>query len=227
MFVVALCLTVVNPICNTRGAHVLFIVFNRPYTLEALLYGAALAGVVLTMLLWFGCYNYVLTGDKFTSLFGNLIPSISLLLVMILRMVPNLIKKARQISGARKSIGKGEEGKLKETVAVLSALVSWALEGGIVTADSMRARGYGAAKRGSFQIYHVTKRDWCLLVVQLLLLAAVIVSVVLGQADAIYIPTVAITPLSWGAILYGIYLSLPMLLNVKEAIVWRISKFGI
>ena len=69
--------TAVNPLFNTYGATLLFTYFDRPYTLEALYYGAALAAVFVHMLLWFGCYNAVLTSDKFTSLFGNLIPALS------------------------------------------------------------------------------------------------------------------------------------------------------
>lgn len=38
-----LALTVVNPLFNTYGERVLFHVFGRPYTVEALLYGAAIA----------------------------------------------------------------------------------------------------------------------------------------------------------------------------------------
>ena len=52
MFVI---LTAVNPLFNTYGAHILFSVFGRPYTLEALLYGAAIASVFVVMMLWFGC----------------------------------------------------------------------------------------------------------------------------------------------------------------------------
>lgn len=227
MLVIVICLAAVNPIFNTRGEHLLFRVFDRPYTQEALIYGTALAGVLLTMFLWFGCYNYVLTGDKFTSLFGNWIPSLSLLLVMVLRMVPAFTKKTKQIIGARQSIGKGEDGKVREGVTVMGTLVSWALEGSIVTADSMRARGYGTAKRQSFLIYQMGKQDWILLVIEFLLLAGVIVSACLGQADAVYLPTLNVASLSWGAALYGVYVLIPLLINLKEAIVWHISRSGI
>lgn len=224
MLPIVLCLAAVNPLFNTQGEHMLFQLFGRPYTLEALLYGSALAGVLLTMLLWFGCGNLVLSGDKFTSLFGNLIPSISLLLVMVFRMVPNLIKKASQITGARRSIGKGERHRLDEGMTVLGTLVSWALEGSVVTADSMRARGYGTAKRQSFLIYRMKQQDWLLMAVELVLLAAVIGSACLGQANTVYTPKVSVSPLSWGAAAYGIYLFIPLALNIKEAILWHISR---
>ena len=116
-----LILTAINPLFNTYGAHILFSVFGRPYTLEALLYGAAIASLFVQMMLWFGCYNAVMTSDKFTSLFGNLIPALSLLLVMVLRLIPNFIRKTKQIIGARKSIGKGaaEQSSTKEKLRFL------------------------------------------------------------------------------------------------------------
>ena len=97
----------VNPLLGGYGEHVLFTLFGSPYSWEALCYGMAVAGIFVAMILWFGCYSAVLTSDKFVCLFGSLIPSLSLLLVMVLRMLPNLLRKAKQLSGARKCIGKG------------------------------------------------------------------------------------------------------------------------
>ena len=99
----------VNPLFNTQGEQVLFLLLGRPYTLEALLYGLAVGAILVITLLWFGCYNHVMTEDKFTALFGNLAPSLSLLLVMVFRLVPSLLSKTRQIIHARRAIGKGAE----------------------------------------------------------------------------------------------------------------------
>lgn len=230
--VLPLCVLIaaVNPLFNTLGKTELFSLFGRPYTTEALIYGVVVAGIFLVMMLWFGCYNVVLTSDKFTSLFGNLIPALSLLLVMVLRLIPNLMRKAVQISGARKSIGKGtgetadRKEKLHSGMTVLSALTDWALEGSVVTADSMRSRGYGAAKRTNFQIYRMGTRDWVLLSLILLLSAATIFG---GSKEAEFIPTLEMAPLGWGFSAYCIYLLLPTALHLKEAITWRILRSGI
>ena len=117
-----LLLTLVNPLLNTQGQTPLFQLFGRPYTLEALLYGGALALMFVTVMLWFGCYNKVLTSDKFTALFGSRIPAISLLLVMVLRLVPNFLRKLRQLRGARQTIGKGaaDNASLEPTGAIIS-----------------------------------------------------------------------------------------------------------
>ena len=221
-------LTAINPLFNTYGSRVLFCIGNRPYTYEALMYGAAVAAMFVTMLLWFGCYNKVLTSDKFTSLFGNLIPALSLLLVMILRMVPNFIRKAKQLSSARKAIGKGtgesKKEKLLGAASLLGALTTWALEGGIVTGDSMRARGYGSAKRTSFMRYKMTGKDWALLILMLALMTFTVVAACLGQTAATYTPKLSIAPLSWGVIPYAIYLLIPIVLSGKEALQWHISR---
>ena len=222
--------TAINPLFNTYGTTPLFQLFGRPYTLEALCYGAAVASVFVVMLLWFGCYNKVLTSDKFTSLFGNLIPAISLLLVMVFRMVPNLMRKAAQFVAARKSIGKGAEEnattkeKLNDGMTVLGALTSWALEGSVVTGDSMRSRGYGTAKRSSFMIYRMTPTDWMLMILIPVLLALVIVAACLGQMMAVYTPDCSIAPVSWGIVPYTLYLLIPTLLHTKEVFAWHISK---
>ena len=225
MIPVFLLIALVNPIFNILGQTELFSLFGRPYTLEALYYGAVVGGIFLVMMLWFGCYNVVLTSDKFTSLFGNLIPALSLLLVMVLRLIPGLMRKAVQISGARRSIGKGIGSSRKEQVAggltVLSALTDWALEGSVVTADSMRARGYGATKRTNFRIYRMTASDWVLLGLIACLAAATIFG---GDKTAEFIPALQIAPLTWGFGAYCAYLLVPTALHVKEAITWHILR---
>lgn len=226
MIPVFLVLSVMNPLLNTYGERVLFHFFGRPYTLEALYYGMAIAGIFVAMMLWFGCYSQVLTSDKFICLFGSLIPALSLLLVMVLRMIPNLMRKAKLIAGARRSIGKGagEQSKTKEKLAdgmnILSALTDWALEGSIVTADSMRARGYGAAKRTSFQIYRLTLRDAVMLILEAVLIALVLKA---GGTEASFTPVLSIAPPTWGLAVYAGYLLIPPVLHIKEAVQWHIS----
>lgn len=226
MIPVFLVIAAVNPLLGSYGETVLFTLFGSPYSWEALCYGMAVAGIFVAMLLWFGCYSAVLTSDKFVCLFGSLIPSISLLLVMVLRMLPNLLRKAKQLSTARKCIGKGagENSKAKEKLAdgmnLISALTDWALEGSIVTADSMRARGYGTARRTNFRIYRFRTGDAMLLALQAMLILGVLVA---GGMEASFSPTLDFATPTWGLAAYGCYLLIPPVLHLKEAMVWHIS----
>ncbi len=220
-----LLIALLNPLINKSGKHILFHYFGRPYTLEALCYGMALGAIMAIMLLWFGCYSQVLTSDKFTALFGRLIPALSLLLVMVLRLIPAFTRKAKQILTARRAIGRGATGgrltdRARDGATVLSALTDWALEGSIITADSMRARGYGTGRRTNFRLYRMTVQDWTLLGLILGLEIAVLAA---GGTQAAFTPRLKITPLGWGFPIYCIFLLLPAALHIKEAIAWRIS----
>lgn len=218
----------VNPLLNTRGRTVLFSVFDRPYTLESLYYGLALGAVFVIMMLWFGAYNQVLTSDKFVCLFGRLMPSLSLLLVMVLRLIPSFTGKTKQITAARTVIGRGANPgatfreKLASGGAVLSALTDWALEGSIVTADSMRARGYGTARRTSYRVYRMTARDWVMLALEAVLGGMVLLAVITGRAEASYAYRVTVAPLTWHFFAYLGFLLIPVGIEIKEAVQWRI-----
>ena len=134
--------SLINPLLNTGGDRVLFYLGQRPYTLEALYYGMALGAMFVAVILWFASYNRTMTSDKFMYVFGRRSPVISMILTMVFRMVPGFQRKARQIMTARRCIGKMDSGsslqrKLRPSFAVVSSLTSWALEGGVITADSM------------------------------------------------------------------------------------------
>lgn len=233
MIPVWIALAVINPLVNTRGSIVLFTYFNgRPYTLEALCYGIALGAMFVSVILWFMSYNSVMTSDKFIYLFGKTLPSASLILTMVLRLVPNYQKKIKQIAGARKGIGKGADSeskreKAEDGLTIVSALTSWAFEGGIITADSMRSRGYGTGKRTNFSIYKFETRDRLLLIIMLLLLAAVFLCGLKGGTTAAYTPDISLASNQWtvyGAIAYFIFLAIPTALNLLEALTWHILR---
>ena len=109
-------------------------------------------------------------------------------------------------------------------MTVLSALADWALEGSIVTADSMRARGYGAAKRTSFRIYRMTGWDWAVLALEGVLALIVLITIFTGGTDAGYTYRISISPLTWGYGAYWAYLLIPTVIELKEEVQWRIIR---
>ena len=224
-----------NPIFNHLGETVLFTYFGgQPYTLEALFYGFAMASMFLIIIIWFSTYNEVMTSDKFLYCFGGLAPSVSMILTMVLRLVPSFIKKTQQIAGARKCVGMSvEDGtkseKIEHGITIVSALTSWALEGGVVMSDSMRSRGFGYGKRTSFSIYRMKKSDIHLLILMMILIFTIILCAVRGGVDAVYFPRSQIADLDniWtilGVICYFIFLSIPTALHLLEELTWRILK---
>lgn len=209
-FAVFLVSALMNPIVNTRGKQVLFRYFGRPYTLESLQYGIVVGLVLAGTLLWLGCYNQIVTGNKLIALFGNLAPALSLMLIMIFRMIPDFIKKAEQIIHARGCIGKWQK-NLDSGMQVMGILTSWALENSVITADSMRSRGYGTGSVSHYGIYQLRLSD----------------GILLGVMVACILLSVLFRTTSLGIIIALVYVFLPTGLRMKEEIQWYILKYRI
>ncbi len=219
-----------NPLFTHRGVTTLFYLGGNPVTLEAFAYGLVSAGMMFAAVVWFTCYNTVVSSDKFLYIFGRLLPSVALIVSMTLSLIPKLMSQMKIISDAQRTLGLDwKSGTLKERLhagaRVLSILVSWALEDAVTTADSMRARGYGQHKRSSFSIFRFSKRDGALLAVVLLLFAAEIFTYATGRGSMTFYPAIEWPKL--GAVdilLYGSFFALgllPTAIQMKEDRKWK------
>ena len=81
-------LSLANPLFSHNGATPLFFLNGNPVTLEAVLYGADIAAVMITVIVWCRCFSAVMTSDKLICVFGGILPKISLVLTMALRFSP-------------------------------------------------------------------------------------------------------------------------------------------
>lgn len=225
--------TFINPLFDPLGNTILFTwAGGRPYTLEAL-YAGLSAGVMLaTVLTWFGCYNAVMTSDKFRYLFGHLSPSASLVLTMIMRFVPLFQTKMGAIAAACRGIGmaggaRAKRERLRQGGWVLAALSGWALERSVEVADSMRARGFGLTGRTAYGCYRLTQRDAVLLIVFLALAVILIASLAAGTAAVDFLPAFRAAPVGPASIIgyasYAALLAAPSAIDIREAVVWRNS----
>ncbi len=194
-----LIITLLNPFLNHYGVtKLLYLEASGNWvTLEALVYGFVLGSVLFIIFTWFSCYNIIMTSDKFIYLFGRLIPAASLILSMVLRFVPRYQRQLEIIRNGQKCAGHdisnaGLINKIKYGMAMLSILVTWALENAIETADSMKSRGYGLPGRSAFSNYTFTGRDK----ISLLLLggcgALFLTGASMGSAFAQYNPRILI-----------------------------------
>lgn len=227
-------LAMLNGFFNARGDTVLFVYFGRPYTAEALAYGTQTAGMFVSIMLLFGSYNRIMTSDKFMYLFAGLAPAITLVLTLALRLVPDYLRKATQISGARDCIGKGAaEGGFMERVesgaSVLGALTAWALESGIITADSMRSRGFVASRNGTthFASYRFGALNVGMLVAFAMLAALVMTGLLQGAAAMEFFPVVQIPSVSLlgtlSFVAFAVFMFIPFAIDLWERISWRNS----
>lgn len=227
-----LVIAISNPIFSHRGVTPLFYVNYNPITLESVIYGLAMATMIVSVIFWFHCYSEIMTSDKFICLFGSVVPAIALVISMTLRLVPKLKHQLKLISNSQKTLGMYVTSgsiikRLKSGIRILSILVTWALENAIDTADSMKARGYGLKPRSRYSIFSFSKRDGFLLSI----IAGFSLITIWGEVSSNYyfhyypyIPD--ITPSILSIFLYTCYLLLmilPVIVETKEEIKWRLS----
>lgn len=223
-----------NPLFNHKGMTVLFYLRYNPITLESVYYGMTSGAMLGTVLLWFSCFNIIMTSDKIIYLCGRIVPSLSLIITMVFRFVPLFKEQLKRITLAVQGSGQGvSEGSLlkraKSALRILSALITWSLENAVITSDSMRARGYGLHGRTSFSIYKFDRRD---AVVGGLLALGIAVFGALSSIGAVgvrFFPRFALTyadaPIAALCIAsYALTLMIPVILSVKEAVLWRCLK---
>ena len=223
-------MVLVNPLVSHNGVTVLLVINHNPVTLEALLYGVAAGGMIVSVMYWFRAFTAVMTSDKLLYIFGGLSPKLALMLSMALRYVPLFAKQVRTVSQSQKALGLYKEDnivdRMRGGMRVFSVIVTWTLENGIITADSMTARGYGIGKRSRFTIYRWTKQDAALLLCTLLLAGFALWGIA-GRTFTYY-PRITSAPLTArtiaGFIAYGLLTLLPAIITGKEALKWRILR---
>ena len=224
---------VLNPIFSHEGVTILtWLPSGNPLTLESVLYGLAAAGMLGGVVLWFSCFSAVITSDKFVYLFGRVIPALSLVLSMALRFVPRFTQQLKVVTRAQKCIGRDPaRGSLFHRVrcagAILKIMISWALENGIDTADSMKSRGYGLPGRTAFSVYRFDKRDGQALAVIALLGGIVLAGAAFGGLTWRYFPSVkwSTVPLSLCVLAaYAALCAYPIILNRKEERKWKVLR---
>ena len=221
-------MAIMNPVFNHEGVTVLWYLPNdNPITLEAICFGLASAVMMGASIVWFNCCNTVFTSDKIIYLFGRVIPALSLMISMTLRFVPRFKNFLQSVLRTQQAMHKPEntKEKLGQALAAFSATVSWAMEQSIVSADSMKSRGYGLFGRTAFSIYIFEKRDGVALMMLFLLCVGTVVPHLVGLMGWTYYPSMTGDLLGLVQILaylcYGGMCNLPLIINLMEDRKWN------
>ncbi len=231
---VILITAILNPLFSHYGVTVItYLPTGNPLTAESICYGIA-AGVMLSsVLLYFSCCNEVLTSDKFTYLFGRIIPKLSMVFSMILRFVPTLISRLKEISAVQKTLGRDISKRsiikrIKCGIKILSTLITWSLENAIETADSMKSRGYGLSGRTSYTIFTLEKRDKTMLLSMGILSVVMVWGIMSGELKYSYFPVLYTGKLSFATVFlhtaYFLLCAVPVLFEWREAVRWNAIK---
>ena len=217
----------VNPLFNHQGVTILAYLPNgNPLTLESTLFGIAAAVMLVTIITWFSCFNIVMTSDKFVYLFGRVMPALSLILSMSLRLVPRFKAQIKVISNAQKGIKQDVSSgsffqKARNGIKIINILVTWVLENAIETADSMKSRGYGLPGRTAFSIFRFSRRDYYALGYMSICVFIVLFGVITGAYHFRYFPSIR------GSVSVFVFIAtfflgaFPLIVNLKEDFTWK------
>lgn len=203
-------------------------------TLESLVYGFVLGFVVAGVLIWFSCVYSVFTTDKVVYLFGKVSPRLSLFLAIVLRMVPRIKKEAKKINTAQRGIGRGaNQGnvfqRLRNSIRILSMLITWTIDSLTVASESMRSRGSTLRGRKAFSIYRFDNRDRAYVIGVFASLTVILMAVLLKQTDILYDPRIIMTPITSMSYLfytgYAVFCLMPLGLELwTEYRFWKARK---
>lgn len=171
------------------------------FTLEAFVYGAVRALVVIIVLFWFSYLYAVFSSDKLIYLFGKAAPKFSLYLAIIFRTASRVQEKFYKINEAQSGIGRGiKQGnilmRIKNFFRIISILITWMLDSFGEASDSMKSRGYSLKGRTAFSIYYFGNRDRLFTIFSFFLLTIVWMGDVLGQTEVLYNPEIVWGPVS-------------------------------
>ncbi len=221
-------IAVANPLLNHRGVTRLGVLFGQWITLEAVCYGIVAGLSLATLILWFSCYQKIMTSDKFLYLFGKIAPASSLLITMALAFVPKLQGQLRQIQECQNMIsgeGKKPGKKLHLALQNMSTLLGWSLENTVEQADSMKARGYGLKRRTTFHLFYFRKRDIRFLIFLLLDAVLCLILRFRGCGTMEFYPKISVAVYGKADLVFYIcvfvLVGLPAVMEWKEELLWR------
>ena len=227
--IIGLILALIRPLFSHNGATVLFLINDNPITKEAFIFGINSAVMVVGVLYLFRVFSEIMTSDRLLYLFGRVSPKTALILSMGLRYIPMFRHQRKITADAQTAIGINKDDnaidRIKGGLNVFSATVSWGIENGIITADSMAARGYGEGKRSYFSPIRFKKRDLIMILITVTALVPIITALIHGSFDTVFYPLFTVAePVVFaymGYLSYSILLVIPILLKVLENFRWK------
>ena len=222
-------LALANPLMSHNGVTVLFVMYDNPVTLEATLYGLNSAAMIVGVLYWFRSFTQIMTSEKLLYITGALSPKLSLVLSMALRYVPLFSKQSKKIKDSQTATGLFSDDNIIDDIRgrmrIFSILITWALENGITTADSMAARGYGVGRRTQLRRFHFRRGDVLLLIVSLTLTGITAVALSLGKLSWNFYPAIEHSSPDilgiCGISAYSALVLLPVIIETEVSLKWK------
>ncbi len=222
---------IINPLISHRGiTPILTLPDGNKLTLEALIFGISAALMLSSITAWFYSINRIFNSEKVMWLFGRISPKLALFLSMTLNFISKFSARFRQVRAAQFPLGYDtatgkKKHRIRKGIRILSVMIGWSLENSVDTADSMKSRGYGSAKRSFYSIFTMRKKDYIVIASSIIISAGIFVMRYFGAADYSYYPyfEIVINGISDIAVIivYIILCLFPIIIDIREDCHWR------
>ncbi|MCH5299964.1 MAG: hypothetical protein J1E56_01500 [Ruminococcus sp.] len=216
-------ITLLNPLFSHSGATPLFFINDNAFTLEALIYGAVLALMILCVIFWFKSFNIIFNSEKILFLFGKISPKISLIFSMALHFIPNFSRYFNEVLSVQKKLQ--PKSKLKIYISCFSAVITHSLETSVDTSDSMSARGHSTGRVTNFGRFRFKTNDFILLISVIILTLLTYIAIVMGTTKIVYYPVIIFSNSDISSLIsyvaFTILCFLPGIYEIKEDLKWK------
>ena len=211
----ALMIVAINMVLVGRGNTVLFIILNKKFTLESVIYAVILAVKLLTVIYLFMVLEVLIDSDRAVSYFSSKMPKSTLTLMIGLKLVPEMKERFKNlidiytIRGVVFSKKKAKE-KSRSYVPILSILLEDSLESSFDIGEAAYVRGFLSTKRSVYDRQSFNKQDYIINVFSLLLLGTYLTAQYKGFTEFNIYEGITL----WNLINYGIFSIITVMLII-------------
>ncbi len=220
----------IQPIFNHSGVTPLFYINDNMVCLENIIYGAVISLLLIAVIQWCSVAASYLSSEKMMYLFGSFIPSVGMIFSMILRMIPLMRKRYRQIHEAQMGLRgaetkKGVFERIGHFTNEFSTLITWSLESSMETSMSMESRGYGLKGRTSFNRFRFTLKDALTIIIMVVCFAIAIIPIAGKKLSVYYLPMIYFTKFNIEGVLavtaFAILTVIPMVIEITGNVQYK------
>ena len=184
MLPIAIFTALINIFIVNAGNTVILTIGSKQITLEIIIYVVVMSIKLLTILYLFYLLGDMLDTDKALSYLSKKSPKLTLMLLLCLKLMPNMKKRLISLKEVYMVRGidfnsKSKKEALKANVPVLSILLEDSLEKSFDIAESAYVRGFFSGKRTEFERQEFKVKDYLIIAYFIMLLVIHIIFTIL------------------------------------------------
>lgn len=184
MLPIAIFTALINIFIVNAGNTVILTIGSKQITLEIIIYVVVMSIKLLTILYLFYLLGDMLDTDKALSYLSKKSPKLTLMLLLCLKLMPNMKKRLISLKEVYMVRGidfnsKSKKEALKANVPVLSILLEDSLEKSFDIAESAYVRGFFSGKRTEYERQEFKVKDYLIIAYFIMLLVIHIIFTIL------------------------------------------------